>query len=78
MLHVWNGSGWGVLWMVLSMAVFWGALAALVVALLRGSDKPGKTPEPDANEMLRRRFASGEISKEEFEERLGVLSVPQR
>lgn len=76
MFHLWNG-GWGVFWMVLSMVAFWGLLVAVVVMLVRPGDR-GEKPsrEPDAIELLRRRFAEGQISKEEFEERLGVLSVP--
>ena len=72
------GYGWG--WWVfgtLMMLVFWGGLAALVVFGIRGWDRPrdGSTQagRPDAKAILEERFARGEISKEEFEERKRVL-----
>lgn len=78
MVHFWNGSGWGAFWMILAMAAFWGLLVAAVVMLVRPGDRDRKASEPDAIEVLRRRFAEGQISKEEFEERLAVLDVAPR
>ena len=76
MFHFWNGSGWGAFWMILSMVAFWGLLVAVVVMLVRPGDRGEKTsPKPDAIELLRRRFAEGQISREEFEERLAVLDA---
>jgi putative membrane protein len=69
------GYGWG--WWVfgmLMMLVFWGGLAALIVYLVRGG--PGRDSgrsAPDARAILEERFARGEISREEFEERKRVL-----
>jgi putative membrane protein len=72
------GDGWG--WWVFGtvmMLVFWGGLVALIVFVLRGwGDRGGDAGRPvgtDARAILEERFARGEISKEEFEERKGVL-----
>jgi putative membrane protein len=72
------GYGWG--WWVfgaLMMLVFWGGLAALVAFLVRGSGRPrDEWRDPSARDpvaILEERFARGEISKEELEERKRVL-----
>lgn len=63
------GFGWWLV-MMLGMIVFWGAVIALVVWLLRGGfERRGETPE----ETLRRRLADGSISVEEYERRLAAL-----
>ena len=74
-----GGDNWGG-WIVgaLMMVVFWGGLIALVVFLVRGfgarpSQGQEKTKRPDAPEILAERFARGEISEEEFEQRKRVL-----
>lgn len=73
------GDGWGGwMWGGLMMLLFWGGLVALVVFLVRGSgSRPSEREErrrqPDAREILSERFARGEISEEEFEQRKRVL-----
>lgn len=69
------GYGWGG-WIfgVLMMLLFWGGLVALVVFAIRGWGEgrrggSGESRGPDARAILEERFARGEISKEEFEER---------
>lgn len=54
---------------ILTMALFWIGIVALVVWGLSNLF-PGRQlrTEPDALEILRRRFANGEISREEFEQ----------
>lgn len=57
------------------MVIFWGAILGLVVwaiaaATGRASDRPpGRTPQ----DILEERFARGEITRDEFEERRRVL-----
>lgn len=73
-----GGDGWGGwIWGALMMVVFWGGLLALVVFLVRGFGRPSRGEEtrrgPDAKEILAERFARGEISEEEFEQRKRVL-----
>ena len=63
--------GFGGWWMILAMVVFWGLIIWGVVALVRGRHSYCRT-EHDNNsalEILRRRYAAGEISKEEFEQK---------
>jgi putative membrane protein len=62
--------------MLLSMAIFWGALAWLVVVLVRGREpRAGDRPDdrPDAETILAERLARGEIDPAEYAERLEAL-----
>jgi len=74
-----HGFGWtdgfGGTWMMGIGLVFWMLIVAGVVALVvwavRNSSQRGlgTSPHgPDALEIARRRYASGEISKEQFEQ----------
>lgn len=76
--HMWDGAGWwmflGPLWMIL---VF-GALIAGIVLLVRWLGSPhgggsSQAPNNRALDILKERFARGEIDKEEFEERRRLL-----
>jgi putative membrane protein len=78
------GAGWDN-WIVglLMMVLFWGGLVLLVVLAMRGSDakRPpdGRTQDqPDARSILEERFAKGEISEDEFEDRRRVLEHSAR
>ena len=71
------GFGWGLV-MMLGMLVFWGAVIALVVWVLRGgatSSRAASAPagEPSAREILDRRLADGSIDVEEYERRRRLL-----
>lgn len=61
-----TGMGWlG----ILTMALFWIGVIVLVVWGLSGLFPTRQsTTGPDAVEILRQRFARGEISREEFEQ----------
>ena len=50
----------------LCMLLFWGALIWIVVALIRSSQSGKK--EDDPSTILKKRYASGEISKKKYEE----------
>lgn len=79
MMDGWNASGWNIVWMSLMMLVFWGGLAAIVVLLVRsGRDRDVKKDGEDATDVLRRRYAAGEISREEFDEKRHVLETTRR
>jgi putative membrane protein len=73
MMDGWGGWDW--VWMTLMMVAFWGGLAAAVVFAIRasGSRRGSETRGPDARATLEDRFAKGEISEEEFEQRRRVL-----
>ena len=74
--HMWHmGDGWG-WWMVFGtvmMVVFWIALIWGLAAVIRRPPERdrdvGRRSEATALEILERRYASGEISDEEFEAR---------
>jgi uncharacterized membrane protein len=57
--------GYAWVWMTLGV-VFWIAIAALVVGAIARTDR-WATPAANAEEILRRRYASGEIGAAEFE-----------
>ena len=76
-MHDGYAGGWLVLVLVFVLLV---ALAAtLVLVLLRGSGHgeaggPTRSGESEAERILRRRFATGEIDEDEFRRRLDALS----
>ncbi|KTB49295.1 Short C-terminal domain [Dehalogenimonas alkenigignens] len=69
---MWYGDNLGIgMWLMMSfMVVFWVGIAALVVWLITRATKcnsfVGEQRTP--LEIVRERYAKGEISKEEFEE----------
>ncbi|MDP2919682.1 MAG: SHOCT domain-containing protein [Dehalococcoidia bacterium] len=66
-----GGFGWGGL-MGIGMVVFWGLVIWGIVALVRGVASPGNSgssSQDSALEILKRRYARGEINKQEYEER---------
>lgn len=71
-------SGWGIVLMAVSMVVFWGAVVAGIVLLVR-SAKPavrGRESSPplhSAEQILAERFARGKIDQTEYDARLAVL-----
>ena len=76
-----GGWGWGAwLMMALMMLVFWGAVAALVVYVVRSvSHRPetaaggGGTAQNQALHILDERFARGEIDVDEYNQRRDAL-----
>jgi putative membrane protein len=79
--------GWGVFWIIgtlVPLLLFGGLIAVIVWAVMRlGSGGPAASgrhtagsadiQEQSAEEILRQRFARGEVDAEEYEERLRVL-----
>lgn len=60
----------------LAMILFWGLLIAAVVLVVRWLTGPAAGPAGSARaplDILKERFARGEIGKEEFEERRRVM-----
>ena len=74
--------GWGTFsWLgMLIQFLFWGGILALIAWAItrifpgqRGGEQPGARGD-SAEELLRQRFARGEIDAEEYEERRRILS----
>ncbi len=78
----WQGGGWGMMgsgmmggWMFLMpilMILFWGLVIWGIVALVRGlsgSRGADSSGADSALETLKKRYARGEIDKEEYEEK---------
>ena len=67
----WLGMGIGMLvWLVVAVAIVWLIVRGLIALERRGPDGSNRSA-PD--EILRERFARGEIDAEEFERRLTLL-----
>ncbi len=81
MMYGWYGDGWGIgLWivMIILMVVFWGAIAAAIVWIVRRRPDHQITsavarPHGDAERILSERFARGEIDETEFIARRAAL-----
>ncbi|KXS37950.1 MAG: putative membrane protein [Halomonadaceae bacterium T82-2] len=78
MLGYMSGGGWGhMLFGGIMMLIFWGLVIALIVMLvmrLAGSRTRAHSTHKDAMELLRERYARGEIDHQEFEARKRDLS----
>jgi putative membrane protein len=75
---MWTGTwdGWaGGFVMFLGMLVFWGGLVWLIAYAIREFSRPRamRSDRASAIQVLEERFARGEIDRDEFEERRGVL-----
>ena len=78
MLHMWDwstGMGWWMGFGVILMILFWGAVIALIVWVVKrftgGTDSNRKN---DPLDIARERYARGDISKEEFDQIKKTLS----
>lgn len=72
-MHPWH-MGWGWYWWVWTL--LWLAIAIVVIALIARAvtRNSGVRPQSEALEILKRRYAAGEISTEEYEERRSRLA----
>jgi len=90
MMHDWRDHGWaGGHWIVaiVLMVLFWGAVAAIVIALIRSRDhshaeatdsaRPDQVAN-DAERILHDRFARGEIDDDEYVRRHDLLKQRSR
>jgi putative membrane protein len=75
------GAGLGIWWIfgILILVLFWGIVIAAIVLAIRWlirADRRGNhegPATPDALELLRQRYARGEIDEAEYERRRTVL-----
>lgn len=71
--HMWWGAGWGWLWLAATLILL--VLAGLVVwAVVRSARQPSSAPPSSrARAILDERYARGELSTEEYRERVQVI-----
>ncbi len=67
--HAWSGMGGSFMW------IFWILIIVGIVLLIRACANRGNGPTSSESplEILRKRYANGDISEEEFERRRKVL-----
>ncbi len=75
-----DGFGYGGFGMGIGMLLFWGLIIAAIVVLVRGfggssRGNAPRLPEKTALDILRERYARGEIDKAEFDEKRRDLSA---
>jgi len=79
MMHWWGGNygmGFGSIFMILFwVLIFWGGY--YLVKIFMGGGSEADNQRETAREVLEKRFARGEISREEFEEAVEVLKRNQ-
>jgi uncharacterized membrane protein len=66
---------------LLSIVAFWGAISVGIVLLARwpvGKNASSKDAQNPAPEALRRRYAAGEVSHEEYDRMLEALERSSR
>jgi len=73
MMDGWNMTGWGWAWMGLFPVLVIIAIALVVRLFTREPGSERTREEDSAREVLRRRFAAGEIDEDEFNRRLAPL-----
>lgn len=64
--HMGVFGGWG---MGFGMLLFWGLLFAAVVMLVKCSQSAKQNQEKSALDILKERYARGEIQRDEFEQK---------
>lgn len=65
-------------WMSITMVVFWGLIAAVIVSLLRNRDARSPVEDRDPLRVLDRRLADGDIAIEEYRERVDAIQHSRR
>ena len=70
---MWCNSGAMGFWGWTMMITVWGGVVALIVWAVRSGGVNRGGPTASARDILERRFAAGEIDREEYEERRRLL-----
>ncbi|MEN6521876.1 MAG: SHOCT domain-containing protein [Armatimonadota bacterium] len=81
MMHGWYVDGWWGVWLMwIFMILFWSLIIVAIVLLIRWlasrpfiGAQPGGLGRESAIEILKKRYAQGEITREQFQEMLRDL-----
>ncbi len=73
--HMGNGLGWLV---IVAMVVMMGGMGWMMWSMMRGSGSNGRGSPEDPVEVLKARYARGELTTEEFQERLRTIEDARR
>jgi len=65
-------AGYGWIWMTVGLA-FWGVIAAFAIYAFSRLGSGARPPDTAPEEILRRRYAHGEIDAAEYEARRNVI-----
>jgi putative membrane protein len=71
------GGGWGWL-VVVAMVVMMGGMGWMMWSMMRGASSSRRGLSEDPVEVLKARYARGELTTEEFQERLGTIADARR
>jgi putative membrane protein len=71
--HRWGDGGWPWLWGPLMLVLWLGLTAAVVWLVARGVRPPERSAVDRARDLLAERYARGEITSDEYRERLDQL-----
>ncbi len=75
--HMWGGGALGWVWAAIMMTMMVAVAAAVISWLLRGGPntpaRPSFDPTHEAKSILAKRLANGEVTPEEYRERLSHL-----
>lgn len=75
--HGHMGNGWG--WLaIVAMAAMMGAMGWMMWSLMRRTGNHGNGLPEDPVDVLKARYARGELTTEEFQERLCTIEDAQR
>jgi len=75
MMYYGFGLGFGGISMVLFMILFWGAIIWLIVWLLKQNRYTTKSESKNPIDIIKERYATGEITKKEYEQMKKDISV---
>jgi len=72
MFHMWDmslGMDWWWIFGGIWMFIFWGSLIAIIVwGIKKLTERGGTATRSDPLDVVKKRYASGELSREEFEQ----------
>lgn len=72
-MHGLNGMGWGMGWWWFIGIIIFAAIVWMAIKAINNNKGGFNVPGKSALDILKERYAKGEIGKEEFEERMKNL-----